>query len=184
MPLFNRTSSTRSQRRAAPHGGRAPVAGLDLVARPKLTAASEQQARAVANGRRRIGIASAVLLAAFTLLGGRLVELGLTGSGEGHAFAAVHTDTKKFRPEILDRNGEVLATEVYSPSLYATPRNVIEPEQTARALASVFPDLDVVQLSADLASKRGFVWIRRQVTPKEQAAVHNLACQASACGTN
>jgi cell division protein FtsI (penicillin-binding protein 3) len=78
------------------------------------------------------------------------------------------------RPDILDRNGVLLATDLQVASVYADPRAVWDPEETARALVSVFPELDETATLAKLKAKTGFVWIKRDITPRQHAAVHDL----------
>ena len=46
------------------------------------------------------------------------------------------------RPDILDRNGEILATDVETPSLFAEPRRIIDVDEAVELLTAVMPDLD------------------------------------------
>ncbi len=41
-------------------------------------------------------------------------------------------------------------------------------------LTAVIPDLDGTDLRERLSSKRGFVWLRREISPKQQKEVHHL----------
>ena len=78
------------------------------------------------------------------------------------------------RPDILDRNGEILATDVKMPSLFAEPRRIIDVDEAIELLTAVMPDLDTSELRERLGSKRGFVWLKREITPKQQQEVHRL----------
>ena len=78
------------------------------------------------------------------------------------------------RPDILDRNGEVLATDVRTVSIFAEPRNIIDKDEAVELLTAVLPDLNASELRAKLNKKRGFVWVKREATPKQQAEVHRL----------
>ena len=78
------------------------------------------------------------------------------------------------RPDILDRNGEILATDIKTPSLYADPRQIVDVDDAVDQLTALLPDLDGNQLRADLKSDRAFVFVRREMTPAQQAAVHEL----------
>ena len=60
------------------------------------------------------------------------------------------------RPDILDRNGEILATDVRAPSLFAEPRRIIDVDEAVELLTAVLPDLDAMELRERLASKRAF----------------------------
>ena len=57
------------------------------------------------------------------------------------------------RPDILDRNGEVLATDVRVPSLYAEPRRLIDVDEAVELLTADLPDLDATELRERLSSQ-------------------------------
>ena len=38
----------------------------------------------------------------------------------------------------------------------------------------MLPDLDAKELRDKLATKKGFVWVKREITPRQQAEVHRL----------
>jgi cell division protein FtsI (penicillin-binding protein 3) len=75
---------------------------------------------------------------------------------------------------VLDRNGEVLATDVRSVSVFAEPRNIVDKDEAVELLTAVLPDVDARDLRTKFNKKRGFVWVKREVTPKQQAEVHRL----------
>ncbi|HSI41462.1 MAG TPA: penicillin-binding protein 2 [Xanthobacteraceae bacterium] len=78
------------------------------------------------------------------------------------------------RPDILDRNGLVLATDVKTASLYGEPKRLIDVDEAVEALTAVLPDLDAAEARQRLSSKRGFVWLKREITPQQQAEIHRL----------
>ena len=78
------------------------------------------------------------------------------------------------RADIVDRNGRILATNLDTHALYAHPRDMVDPEQTARELAAIFPELKVDQLVKDFTGTRKFVWIRRQLSPEQMQQVHDI----------
>lgn len=82
------------------------------------------------------------------------------------------------RADIVDRDGELLATSVAVYSLFADPRAIWDPADVASGLATVFPDLDIDELTADLGNRdRAFVWVRRGLTPRQRQAVYELGLE-------
>ena len=59
-------------------------------------------------------------------------------------------------------------------SLYAEPRRIWNPRETAEGLVKLRPHLSRVKLQKKLELKRSFVWLERGLTPKERQAVFDL----------
>lgn len=78
------------------------------------------------------------------------------------------------RGDIVDRNGELLATSLQMASLAADPALVIDANDMIKKLKTVFPDLDGADLMKELNSKKRFIWIKRNLSPKQQDAVNAL----------
>ena len=78
------------------------------------------------------------------------------------------------RADIVDRNGVLLATTLATPSLYANPKAVIDSRGAAHQLVQVLPDLNEGEVFAKLTSDKSFVWLKRQLTPRQQDAVNRL----------
>ncbi len=81
------------------------------------------------------------------------------------------------RPDILDRNGEVLATDVRTISLYAEPKKLaasFDVDEATELLTAVLPDLDAREVRERLRSGKGFVWLRREITPAQRDQIHRL----------
>ena len=123
--------------------------------------------------RGRVAFAAAAFVGIFSLIGARMVQIALFDSGEPKG-VALQTVSPEGRPDILDRNGVILATDLSVASVYADPRAVWDPAETARALNTVFPELDVDELTQKLSAKTAFVWVKRDITPRQHAAVHDL----------
>jgi cell division protein FtsI (penicillin-binding protein 3) len=122
----------------------------------------------------RLGLALLGFVVIYAIIAGRLVLYAL--AADSHAVRrSVATDAiATARPDILDRNGEVLATDLRTPSLFAEPRRIIDPDEATELLAGVLPGLDSREVRDRLASKRGFAWLKRDITPEQQQAVHHL----------
>jgi cell division protein FtsI (penicillin-binding protein 3) len=124
--------------------------------------------------RQRLVVLTVVFCAAFLLIAGRLVEVMVFEYDDQGLFALTQTVAPLGRSDITDRNGVLLATNLPTASLYADPRSVIDAEEAAVMLESVFPDLDYGELVEKLSSDRGFIWIKRNLTPRQQADIHAL----------
>jgi len=126
-------------------------------------------------GRRRGLVVAGMLAAAQLAVAGQLVRLALQGQGDPQA-AMNEPITRTFtRPDIVDRNGRLLATDVESHSLYADPAVVLDRDEVAEKLAQVLPDLDPGELRKGLEDRtRRFVWVRRGLGPVLAQRIHDL----------
>lgn len=132
--------------------------------------------RKLETGRARLLVAGIFMLLAFSIVGGRLTQLAILGeSGARHAMAETVADRPLVpRADIVDRNGEILATDLPTASLYANARRLLDPQEAAGGLVTVLPDLDYGKTLEKLQSGRTFVWLRRNLTPRQQAEVTGL----------
>jgi cell division protein FtsI (penicillin-binding protein 3) len=78
------------------------------------------------------------------------------------------------RAQITDRNGEILAISLPTAGLYANPREMMDTAEAAARLRSVIPRLDLEVVRARLASGKQFVYLARNISPREQLEVNNL----------
>ncbi len=89
--------------------------------------------------------------------------------------AALDLDMHAQRAMITDRNGEILAVSLPTAGLYADPREMIDVADVAHKLVTVMPQLDQAQVLARLSeSHKQFVYLARQITPKEELAINEL----------
>lgn len=77
------------------------------------------------------------------------------------------------RGDIVDRNGMLLATSLMTASIFANPKEVKAPEEAAAKLSQAL-GLDADILQKRLKSGKSFVWIKRNLTPKEQQTANSL----------
>jgi cell division protein FtsI (penicillin-binding protein 3) len=124
--------------------------------------------------RMRIRVAAGAFLLAFLVVIGRLVMFGLTPPATGNVLNDPNAGLATSRPDIVDRNGEILATDIKMASLYAEPRNILDPDEATELITSVLPKLDATVVHKKLASDAGFVWLEREITPEQQKQIHAL----------
>ena len=94
---------------------------------------------------------------------------------EGEAKRIAREAERVPRPDIVDRNGVVLATDVSVASLFADPRKILDIEEAVELISTTLPDVDAADLKRKFTQPgRAFVWIKRQVSPEERDAVYNL----------
>ena len=137
-------------------------------------------ARGLISGPEPLGLARVwavlgIFLAAFAILGVRMGLLAVSAQSslaDGVAAPASQTSFPE-RAEILDRNGQVLATNISGWSLHARPKEIADHAATARVLSQLL-DLDAAELEATLRSGKQFVWIKQRVFSHEKQAVQDL----------
>src|SRR5690606_31771769 len=118
--------------------------------------------------RNRLIMTMGVMFAIYGAIAGRLVQLGMI---EEPAVSLPQSRPTASRPDILDRNGEVLATDIKTASLFAEPRRIVNIDEAIEKLQTVLPDVDYNQTYRRLDSQAGFVWLRRQLSPRQQADI-------------
>lgn len=128
-------------------------------------------AASVARGR--IKLVMVAFCGVFLAIAAQLAHLAITadtGVARGRGSDAVASA----RPDIIDRNGDIVAIDVKSPSLFAEPRRLIDPDEALEGLLKVLPDLDVEETRKRLNSGKGFAWLKREITPAQMRAIHRL----------
>ena len=116
-------------------------------------------------------------LALGLLIWGRLVWLQIVGAGRyltvAHQQHQLVVELPASRGTLYDRHLQPLAADIRLPSLYADPRWV---KQKGRAAAALAPLLGVApqRLQADLAQRRGFVWLARKTSNRAAYQVKAL----------
>lgn len=130
---------------------------------------------AIETGRARLVVTGAMFVLAFALIAGRMVDVSLLkgGANQQSRAAKLHGDEMQ-RADIIDRNGILLATSLPSVSLYARPHEIRDPAGVAQKIVSVLPNLSVTDVAAHLATDRGFIYLMRNLTPRQQYDVNAL----------
>ena len=127
-----------------------------------------------AKARARVGLAILAFAAIYLVIAGRLVTFAVAPESHFVLRRSAQDRISTARPDIVDRNGMILATDVRAPSLFAEPRRIIDLDEATELLTAVLPDLDASELRDRLSTKRGFIWLKREISPKQQQEIHRL----------
>ncbi len=121
----------------------------------------------------RLLVLGAFFFCAFAVVGARM---GLMATSEpveprAHAPGAVISAS---RADIVDRRGNLLATNFDTHALYAQPKHMIDAKAAAKKLVAIFPDLDEARLVKDFTGARKFLWIKKKISPEQMQSVHDI----------
>ncbi len=144
---------------------------IEAENRAQRHAVIQDHARDRAQGR--LFIMALAFVAAFGIVG---LRMGALAAGQPTEPQSQVTGAQIIsqRADITDRHGRVLATNLLTHSLYAHPRQMVDPKAAAAKLAAIFPDLDAERLRADFSGKRSFLWIKKKISPEQMQAVHDI----------
>ena len=124
--------------------------------------------------RARIGLLILGFALLFAVIAARLVQLAVFPDAHIARRGTIGDAISASRPDVLDREGRLLATDIKSASLYAEPRRIIDVPDAVDRLTAILPDLDTREVRERLSSKRGFAWLKREISPAQRAAIHRL----------
>jgi cell division protein FtsI (penicillin-binding protein 3) len=119
----------------------------------------------------RVGLLAFAFVCVYCVIGGRLVEYAVR---DPDVVSSILPPDRLLasRPDILDRNGEVLATDIRTVSLFAEPNKIVDADEAVEKLTTVLPDLDMKGTYKKLANRNShFAWLRRQLSPKQQSQI-------------
>jgi cell division protein FtsI (penicillin-binding protein 3) len=127
----------------------------------------------------RLGLVALAFVGVYGVIGARLVQLAAKPEEQETVRSSTKSNVSIARPTILDRNGEMMAADVRTVSIYAEPHKIIDKDEAAELINAVFPDMPGRELRQKLSPQRGgrptkFAWIKREVTPAQWAQVHRL----------
>jgi cell division protein FtsI (penicillin-binding protein 3) len=120
--------------------------------------------------QRRIIIGAVLCVAAFALVGIRLVHVTLLKTWDaGRAATALVA-----RADLTDRNGELLARDLPVKDLYARPQVFWDKAEAARELSRATGANEARLLNGFNNAKHPYVLVARQITPDTEAKVMHL----------
>lgn len=126
-------------------------------------------------GQNRIRLVGVGFTVAFLAIAVQLANLTIFRGAVVVEDALAEHQARIPRPDIIDRNGIVIATDIAVASLYADPRKILDVEEAIESITAIIPELDSKTLYTKLTQpNRAFVWLKRQVSPEERDAVYNL----------
>ncbi len=139
---------------------------------------SKRRGIAAPSSRPRIAVLAAILLGLFAAAGTRAVQLQLLDA-EGLKARAKDQYEQKIkilpaRGDILDRNGERLASSIPGASAYVNAKRAVEDKERFRAFCRAL-SLDPRETEARLAKRNfAFTTVKRKLSPAEEAAVREM----------
>ena len=124
-------------------------------------------------GQNRLRLIGICFTAFFLAIAGQVTHLTLFPKQDEGPLRPI-TEAPLPRPDIVDRNGVLLATDVAVASIFADPSKIIDIDEAVELLTATMPDVDAKELRRKLTTAKRFAWIKRQVSPEERDAVYNL----------
>ena len=148
----------------------------DVFQQKKLTI-SGTQAQALDQARIRVIWVVMVLMMGYLAIGLRMGDLTLLRHRTAETLASNKSSPalgKPLRGAIVDRNGNLMAASLKMASVYANTTMIDDPAPLAKKLADILPEQTYDELLKKLSADKDFIWIQRDVTPKQEYAINAL----------
>jgi cell division protein FtsI (penicillin-binding protein 3) len=144
----------------------------NLVVRPARSQSVGARQQHLLTAQQRLMIMMLLFIAAFVLIGGRLLYYGLFDAGPARSnYSGAFTPA---RADIVDRNGVPLARTINGYSIRVNPDKILnDPNYLADELVKIFPDTPRADFYAKLTGKRS-TYLRRRAVPDEVAKVNAI----------
>lgn len=107
----------------------------------------------------------------YGVIGVRLVDLALDVPHTGVRAPTPQEQIRASRPDFVDRNGVLLATDVPATAVYADPSILVDVDDAVDRLTVALPTLQREGLRERLARSSRFEWIARDLTPAQRDEV-------------
>jgi len=128
--------------------------------------------RQAERAKTRIMMCAVMFVFAFVGLAVRLATVSFGQIKPTARLASVQL-VDELRPEIIDRNGALLATDLPMIALEVAGHDVWDARETVRGLSKILPGIDEVLLERKLREGR-YVEVRTDLTPSERRAIFDL----------
>jgi cell division protein FtsI (penicillin-binding protein 3) len=144
---------------------------------PKADKAARQ--RAAWRSAARAGIVASCVVLGFGAVAAQLVRLASQNEPGARIAAAAPIAESYSRPDILDRDGRRLATDILLPTITANPSKILSVRETLDALATVLPPHMMAPLPERLSNRKSqFAWIARKISTARAKRVLDLGLPA------
>ena len=124
--------------------------------------------------RPRLALAMSAFGLCYAVIALRLVTLALSEPEGLVSYIDPGEAVSHARPDIYDATGNVLATDIQTPSLFAEPHRIVDVDETIEQITAVLPGLNAEKLRKRLTGDRRFVWLKRELTPTQKAQLHEM----------
>ncbi|MEM8850988.1 MAG: penicillin-binding protein 2 [Pseudomonadota bacterium] len=152
-----------------------PVAPTIPVApAPKAVGPRPNPERLRARAEIRLKFTAACFVLGFAVIGAKMAGISASEAREPSTIGLAGASIVSDRADITDRSGRVLATNVDATALYAQPHKMVDPKAAAEGLARIFPDMDPEAWERRFTSGSKFYWLKGNISPEQQQAVHDL----------
>ena len=86
----------------------------------------------------------------------------------------IKNDNLITRPNIVDRNGEIIATNIPTVNLYIDATQTVNAEQSSKKIVNLFKDLKYDDVLKKLNSNKKFIYIKRDISPFEKDLINQI----------
>lgn len=153
---------------------RAEGANPDIIEQENLAIRHEAMRESLrGQSQMRIFLMGAAFFSGFAMIGVHMAVLAASEPAEPRS-AQSGANINASRADIVDRNGNILATNLSTHALYVQTRDLVDPANVAQKLAALFPDLDAPSLLRRMTDGRSFLWVRKTLSPEQMQAVHEI----------
>ncbi|MGB3556489.1 MAG: penicillin-binding protein 2 [Jannaschia sp.] len=167
MKLFRRKAATRAADPFVPVRPTVPRI-------PPAAPTRENPERVRVRAERRIKVTAASFMVGFMVVALKMGAIAASEAREPAVGSLSGAGIVSQRADITDRAGRVLATNVTATALYAQPDKMVDPALAAAGLAAIFPDMDPETWTRRFNSGSRFFWLKGNISPEQQQAVHDL----------
>ena len=121
----------------------------------------------------RIKFLAFCFMVGFLVLSGKLIYLANISSSVNAEIPKIKNETF-VRPNIYDRDGNLVASNIDMTSVAIRPYLLRNKEDIIEDILDVIPSFEREDLEFKILNDKKFVWLKRGITPVEKDKIHNL----------